>query len=33
VLRYGCYLMMFLALLLFWLYFGDVEIAFVYTDF
>ena len=33
VLRYMCYLLIALALLLFWLYFGEVEIAFVYTDF
>ena len=33
ILRYAWYLMIILALVLFWLYFGDVEIAFVYTDF
>ena len=33
VLRYAWYLLILLALVMFWLYFGDVEIAFVYTDF
>ena len=32
-LRYVWYLLIILALLLFWLYFGEVEISFVYTDF
>ena len=33
VLRYVWYLLIILALLLFWLHFGEVEISFVYSDF
>lgn len=32
-LRYGYYLAVILALLFFWLRFGHLEVAFVYTDF